>query len=76
LQASKPQPCFSSLRVDPQLLDDRPPFLGIGFHERAERLRHLLFARENFSPKIDQPRTYCRIGQRFYRRGIELARRP
>ncbi len=32
----------SLFRPDPKLLDERPPFLGIGLHERAERIRSLL----------------------------------
>jgi hypothetical protein len=52
-----------SFRLDPGRLDDRPPFLCIGFHQRAERLRGLLFARKNLKPEIDEPRSYRRIGQ-------------
>ena len=44
-----------SFRPDPQLLDDRPPFFRISFHERAERLRRLLFARENFLAELGEP---------------------
>jgi hypothetical protein len=38
-----------SLRLEPELLDDGPPFLGVGLDQCAERLRRLLLARENFS---------------------------
>jgi hypothetical protein len=62
-----------SLYLDPQILDYRPPFLGIGFHERAERFRRLLFARENFHSGFGEPRLHCRIGQGLHRRRIELA---
>jgi hypothetical protein len=43
----------TSFRLDPELLDDPPPFLGIGLHQRAERLRCLSFAWKDFKPKID-----------------------
>jgi hypothetical protein len=43
----------ASLCLNPGLLDDRPPFLGIGFHKRAERLRRLLLARENLEPEFN-----------------------
>ena len=42
LQASKAQPlarvtAAASLCLNPGVFDDRPPFLGVGLHERAER---------------------------------------
>jgi hypothetical protein len=55
------------------LLDDRPPFLGIGLHKRAERLRRLSFARENVPSEIDEPRSDHGIGQRLHDRRIESA---
>jgi hypothetical protein len=45
---------FGSL--DAKLFDDRPPFLGIGGLQRAERLRRWLLARENLPPEIGEPR--------------------
>jgi len=38
--------CFGSLRFDPKLLDDGPPFCSVGLHDRIEHLRRLSFARE------------------------------
>jgi len=35
------------LTLDPELFDDRPPFLDIGFLHCSECVRRLLFAREN-----------------------------
>ena len=49
-------------RLDPQRLDDRPPFLRISLYKRAERLRCLLLARENLQPEIAEPRSHRRIG--------------
>jgi hypothetical protein len=43
----------TSFHLDPQFLDDRPPFAGIGFHQRAERLRCLLASWENLVPEFD-----------------------
>jgi hypothetical protein len=39
-------------RLDPELLDDRPPFHGIGLHQRAESFRCLLVAREDVEPSL------------------------
>jgi len=64
---------FGSLRLDAGRLHDRPPFLGIGFHQRAERLRRLLLPRENLEPKFGQPRSHRRIRQCLHGRRIELA---
>jgi hypothetical protein len=52
-----------SLRLEPKFLDDRPPFLGVGLHQRAERFRRLLFARENFHAEIGVPGSHRWIGQ-------------
>jgi hypothetical protein len=52
-----------SFSFDPQLLDDWPPFLGAGLHERAKRLRCLSLARNNLHSEIDEPRSHRRIGQ-------------
>lgn len=61
-----------SLRPDAELLDEWPPFLDIDLHPRAERLRRLLLARGGHA-QIGNPRLHRRIGQRSYRRRIELA---
>jgi hypothetical protein len=54
-----------SLRLEPKLLDERPPFLGIGFAEGTQRLRGLAFARINLKAEIGQPRAHALIRQRF-----------
>ena len=41
LSAKTPRP----LRLDPKLFDDRPPFLGIGFPEGAQRFGGLALTR-------------------------------
>ena len=64
-----------SFGLDPQLLDERPPFLGIGLHQRAERFRRLLFAGKNLQSEIGETRSQGRIGQRFHGRRIELGDR-
>ena len=63
----------SLFRLDPELLDERPPFLGIGFHKRAERLRCLWLARENVRSEIDQPRSHYGIGQCLHGRRVEFS---
>ena len=45
---------FSSLGLDPQFLDDRPPFLGIDHLKRGQRFGSLLLGRRNFLTDIDQ----------------------
>src|SRR5262249_7684053 len=62
-----------SLRLDPKLLDDRPPFLGIGFPKGIERFRALALARIDRKAEIGQPRAHPLICQRFHCRRIELA---
>ena len=52
------------LRFDPKFLDDRPPFLGVGLHQRAECFRRLLFGRENLLAEIGEPGSHGWIGQR------------
>ena len=61
----------ASLRFDPGLLDDRPPFLDFGFLKSAERLGRLLVRRENLLPEVSQPRPHRRDGQNVDGRGIE-----
>jgi hypothetical protein len=51
-----------SFRLDRQLLDDRPPFIGTGFRKRSECRRRLWLARKNLAPDIDEPRSHRRIG--------------
>jgi hypothetical protein len=43
-----------SLRFDPKLLDDGPPFCSVGLHHRAEHLWRLLFAREKVHFNFDK----------------------
>jgi hypothetical protein len=62
-----------SLGFDPQFLDDRPPFLGIGFPEGIRRFRGLALARIDLRAKIGQPRAHRLICQRLHGRRIELA---
>src|SRR5271154_5347608 len=64
---------FCLPRLNPQLLDDRPPFLGIGLHQRAERLRCLLAGRKNLAPEFDDSRAHRWIGQRLNGGSIEPA---
>jgi hypothetical protein len=45
----------SLFRLDPEFLNDRPPFLGIGLDKRPERLRCLSLTR-----KISNPRSMSR----------------
>jgi hypothetical protein len=45
----------ASLCLNPGVFDDRPPFLGAGLHERAERLRCLSLARKNLEREFDEP---------------------
>src|SRR5271168_3442861 len=59
-----------SFRLDPQLLDDRPPFLGIGLLQGGEHLRRLSLSRKNLQPEIDEPRAHSRVGRHSCR--IEL----
>src|SRR5271169_4901562 len=53
-------PC--SFRLDPELLDDRPPFFGISLYQRPKRLLRLFFARKNLHSEVEQPRSHRRIG--------------
>jgi hypothetical protein len=39
---------FGSLRLNPELLDEWPPFLGISLHHRAKHLRRLAITWKNF----------------------------
>ena len=67
-----PEVC-GSLRLDPELLDDRQPFLGIGLHHRAERLRRLPFTGKNVKSEIGEARSHGGIGECLHGRRIELA---
>src|SRR5262252_1019700 len=61
-----------SLGFDPQFLDDRPPFLGIGFPEGIQRFRGLALARLGMA-KLGPPRAQPLICKCFHKRRIELA---
>src|SRR5215831_1817242 len=61
-----------SLRFYPKFLDDRPPFLGIGLHQRPEHLWCLSLTRESLITEFGEPRLYRRIGKGRDRRRIEL----
>jgi hypothetical protein len=63
----------ASLYLNPELLDDRPPFLGISFLERTQCLGCLSLPRENLRTYFGKPRLYRRLGKSFYDRGVELA---
>ena len=62
-----------SFRLDPKLLDDRPPSLGISLLQGFERLRRLSVARDNFQPEIGKTSAHTRNGQGLYDRTIEVA---
>jgi hypothetical protein len=55
LTRALPERTRGSLRFYPELLNERPPFFGIGLHKRAKRLRCLSLARENFVPQFGEP---------------------
>jgi hypothetical protein len=42
----------ASLRLDAKLLDDRPPFLGVGFHQGSKGLWCLSLTGENLHSKV------------------------
>src|SRR5712691_9769105 len=44
-----------SLRLDVSRLDDRPPFLDLGFVEDGERFRRLLLTGRDFLTEISEP---------------------
>ena len=67
------KPNARSFQFDPKLLDDRPPFLRVGFHHRAERLGGALLARKNLLPETGEPRLHGGIGQGIDNRPVELA---
>src|SRR5271170_7428289 len=60
------------LALDPQLLDDPPPFFCIGLHKRTEGLRCLSLARENLHSELNELRLDRWIGQCLHGRRIEL----
>ena len=53
--------------------DDRPPFLGIGFHKCPECLRRLLITRKQLISKFNELRLHRRIRKCFHGRCIKLA---
>src|SRR5262249_40704626 len=63
----------SSLRLDPQLVDERQVFLGIGLYQSVARLRRLPLARGNVHAEIGDPGSNRRSRQRSHGRRIELA---
>src|SRR5262249_3349514 len=63
----------SSFRPDPELLDERPPLLGSGPHQRAECLGCLSFPRKNVQSEIDETRLHGRLGQCLHGPRIDLA---
>src|SRR5262245_39364410 len=67
----RPEKAFS-FHPDPELLDDRPPFLGVGLNARAESLRRLLVPRKNVHSEIGETGLHHRIGQCLHDRRIEL----
>src|SRR5215831_10738595 len=44
----------ASFRPDAELLDERPPLLGVRLHARCERLRRLLVARKNLHSEVGE----------------------
>jgi|SRR5215471_1589487 len=62
-----------SLWMDGGRSDDRPPFLGTGFHKCSERLRRLLITRKKFIPEFDESRSHRGIRKGFDGRCIKLA---
>jgi hypothetical protein len=72
VQASKLQLLpLESLRLA-QLLDDLPPFLGIGLHQRAQRSRRLSLASKNLKSEIAITMARRRIGKYRHHGGVEL----
>ena len=63
---------FGSLRPNPELLDERPPFLDSCRLQRAQGLRDLLVVWNNFLPEIDQSRSRRGIGQSIDNGSIEF----
>jgi hypothetical protein len=60
-----------SLRPDSELLDNRPPFGGIGLLHGGKCLGRLAFARKNSHSALGKARLQCPIGQHLYGRRIE-----
>src|SRR5262249_17230178 len=56
-----------------RLLDDWPPLPRIGLHQRVERFRGLLLARENLQAQRGEAGLHGRVRQRLHRGRIELA---
>src|SRR5215468_11018709 len=56
----------TSFRPDPELLDERPPFLDLGLLQCAECLRCLLLAWINVHTEISEPRSHRWICQCFH----------
>src|SRR5262245_28084880 len=60
-----------SLSLDVGGLDDRPPLVGLGLLERAQRLRRLLGARRRLQPERCEALPGFLMRQRFEHRGVE-----
>ena len=54
---------FDSLRLDPELLDERPPLFRIGLHQCVHGLWGLSFGQKNFAHEIGKSRLHGRVGQ-------------
>jgi hypothetical protein len=61
----------SLLCLDPELLDERPPFFDIGLLQCVESFRCLSLTWENICSNFNVSRTHCRIGQCLHGRSIE-----
>src|SRR6266566_2375777 len=71
-QPSEPMASASSFRPDPQLLDDRPPFFGIGLLHCGQCLWCLFLARKNLQLQSSEARSNRRIRQCLDGRRIEF----
>src|SRR6516165_9749132 len=63
----------ASFCFDPVLLDDRPPFLDIGFLHLNECLPGLLLAREHLISGVCKARANSRVCQRLYYCPVQCA---
>jgi hypothetical protein len=59
-------------RLDPELLDDWPPFLDFGLLIGGKRLGRLLVAGKNLKREVGKAGAYRRIGQGSHGSGIEF----
>ena len=63
---------FGSLRLNPELLDERPKFLDTGLLQRAQCFRALLVVWNNLLPEIGQSRSRSGVSQSIDDGSIEL----